>query len=325
MKITIGTRGSALALWQARHVAAQLVKRSPELEVELSIIKTSGDIIKDTPLAKIGGKGLFTKEIEEALIAGDVDLAAHSMKDLPTELPQGLRLAAIMKRENPRDAFVSADGKSLKDLAPGAKVGTSSLRRRAFLLSKRPHIQICDIRGNVDTRIKKIRREGLAGALLASAGLIRMDMSDRITEFIDPEEMIPAIGQGAIGIETRSDDTMIKELVKPLNHLSTAACVSMERAFLHRMGGGCQVPLAAHAWETDGNIEMVAAVVHPNGSPLLRGNTSATLPDPGLGIEVADRLLSEGGDKILRSVLGSDWTAGEDTANLLQWPDYGPD
>ncbi|MBD3398683.1 hydroxymethylbilane synthase [Candidatus Micrarchaeota archaeon] len=322
MKIIIGTRGSALALWQARFVADELTGLRPDLEVELSVIKTSGDIIRDVPLAKIGAKGLFTKEIEEALIDGAVDLAVHSMKDLPTELPSGLQLSAIMERENPCDAFISRDGSKLEDLGPGAKVGTSSLRRRAFLLAKRPYLQIKDIRGNVDTRIKKIDKEGLDGALLACAGVIRMGMSHRITEALSAEEMIPAIGQGAMGIETREDDGKILELVKPLNHLSTAACVAMERAFLYRMGGGCQVPLAAHAWEEDGRIELISAVVHPDGSPIIINRRNISEPDPNLGLIAADDILSQGGDKVLRSVLGADWSLGEDTEMIMRWPNY---
>ncbi len=322
MKITIGTRGSALALWQARFVAERLTSINPDLQTDLSIIKTSGDKIQDVALAKIGGKGLFTKEIEEALIAGQVDLAVHSMKDVPTELPHGLTLSAIMKRENPMDAFISRDGSKLEDLGPGAKLGTSSLRRRAFLLAKRPDLEICDLRGNVDTRLKKIETQGLAGALLASAGMIRMGFEDRITQTLGIEEMIPAIGQGAMGIETRQGDQVVIDMVKELNHTPTAACVSMERAFLYRMGGGCQVPLAAHARLENGRFEIIAAVVHPDGAPNLRSSSLSNEPDPLLGLELADEILSKGGDKILRSVLGANWALGEDTENVLHWPNY---
>jgi hydroxymethylbilane synthase len=206
MKLTIGTRGSALALWQARHVASIIEEHHPSVKVELMTIKTQGDKILDAPLAQIGGKGLFTKEIEDALLDGRVDLAVHSMKDLPTELPKGLRLAAVMEREDPRDVFISRDGGPLEDLPRGARIGTSSLRRKAFLLNRYPGLEVISIRGNVDTRLKKIETENLAGIMLAAAGIIRMGFADRITSYMEPEAMIPAIGQGALAIETRESD-----------------------------------------------------------------------------------------------------------------------
>ncbi|MCL5126020.1 MAG: hydroxymethylbilane synthase, partial [Deltaproteobacteria bacterium] len=206
MKLIIGTRGSALAMWQARHVAGLLSKIDSSMDVELKIIKTQGDKILDAPLAKIGGKGLFTKEIEDALLEGTIDLAVHSMKDVPTEMPQGLVLGAILKREDPRDVFISRDSRSINELAPGEKVGTSSLRRRAFLLHRFPELEVVSIRGNVDTRVKKIESENLAGALLAAAGIIRMGYANRIKHFMGLDDMIPAIGQGAIGVQIRQDD-----------------------------------------------------------------------------------------------------------------------
>ncbi|MEW6348933.1 MAG: hydroxymethylbilane synthase [Thermodesulfobacteriota bacterium] len=310
MKVTIGTRGSPLALWQARHVAARVRRAHPELEVELAIIKTQGDKILDTPLALIGGKGLFTKEIEEALLDRRVDLAVHSMKDLPTELPDGLQLTAVLKREDPRDVFVSGNGQTLDQLAPGSRIGTSSLRRKAFLLSRFPHLEIEPIRGNVDTRLNKIHTLNLAGAVLAAAGIKRMEFSDRITSFLDPDLMIPAIGQGAMGVETRTNDPVVEEVVRGLNHPETEFCVQVERAFLRRMGGGCQVPMAAHAIMTGDGADVVAAVVHPDGNPSVKGTIQGPLGDVAMGTRLADGLIAEGADTILRQVLGADWSPG---------------
>lgn len=313
MTLTIGTRGSALALWQARFVAGEIEKNHPGTKVELLTIKTQGDKILDTPLAKIGSKGLFTKEIEDALLDGRVDLAVHSMKDLPTELPEGLHLAATMAREDPRDVFISRDGRQPADLEPGARIGTSSLRRRAFLLGKYPGLDVISIRGNVDTRLRKIESENLAGALLAAAGIIRMGFGDRITCFMPPEDMIPAIGQGALAIETRVNDPETHALVKDLDHSKTAHCVAVERAFLKRMGGGCQVPMAAHCVAEEESISVVAAVVHPDGSPIIRDSYHGPDGDASVGSRLADRLIEQGADAILKSVLGEDWEPGAKT------------
>jgi hydroxymethylbilane synthase len=310
MKLTIGTRGSALALWQARFVAAEIERNHPETTVELLIIKTQGDKILDTPLAKIGSKGLFTKEIEDALLERRVDLAVHSMKDVPTELPEGLHLVATMKREDPRDVFISRDGRHLGDLEPGARIGTSSLRRKAFLLSRYPGLDVISIRGNVDTRVRKIDTEDLAGALLAAAGIKRMGLGDRITSHLEPSEMIPAIGQGALAIETRMDDPETNAKVAELNHPATARCVAVERAFLNRMGGGCQVPMAAHCTSVGNTISVVAAVVHPDGSPMVSDSYEGPNGDSSVGVDLADRLIGQGADVILRSVLGEDWMPG---------------
>ncbi|MGC8603357.1 MAG: hydroxymethylbilane synthase, partial [Desulfomonilaceae bacterium] len=213
MKLIIGTRGSALAMWQAHHVAGLLTKIDSRIGVELKVIKTKGDRILDAPLATIGGKGLFTKEIEDALLDGTVDLAVHSMKDVPTEMPQGLVIGAILKREDPRDVFVSRDNRSIHELAPGEKIGTSSLRRRAFLLHRFPGLEIISIRGNVETRVRKIEIENLAGALLAAAGIIRMGLGSKIRHFMSIDDMIPAIGQGAIGVQIRGHDDRSREIV----------------------------------------------------------------------------------------------------------------
>jgi hydroxymethylbilane synthase len=310
MKLTIGTRGSALALWQARHVATAIEAAHPEISVDLTIIKTTGDKILDTPLALIGGKGLFTKEIEEALLDGRVDLAVHSMKDLPTELPDGLKLGAVLKREDARDVFVSRDDRLLANVGPGDKIGTSSLRRKAFVLTRFPDMQLVDIRGNVDTRLKKIHTEKLGGILLAAAGVKRLGFSDRISQYISIDTIIPAIGQGAMGVEIRRQDPEVDDVVRSLNHPDTAVCVAIERAFLHRMGGGCQVPLAAHATINDKKINVSAAVVHPSGSRIMRENVEVEMTNTTVGVELADRLIAKGADSILKSVLGTDWEPG---------------
>ena len=307
MKLTIGTRGSALAMWQARHVADLLKTVDSKFEVDLKIIKTQGDKILDAPLAHIGGKGLFTKEIEDALLDGSVDLAVHSMKDVPTEIPQGLSIAGILKREDPRDVFISRDTRRIIELKPGEKIGTSSLRRRAFLMSCFSGLEVVSIRGNVDTRIRKIQTDNLAGALLAAAGIIRMGFTDRIREFLSIEDMIPAIGQGAIGIETRIADDRVREIVSELDDSETRKCVEIERCFLKRMGGGCQVPMAAYCEPLDDGVRLTAAVTHPDGTPIFRETYTGPGDDSLIGAVVADRLIQMGADAVLRAVLSDDW------------------
>jgi hydroxymethylbilane synthase len=299
-----------LALWQARHVADMLEKTNPGARVELVTIKTKGDKILDAPLAQIGGKGLFTKEIEDALLGGTVDLAVHSMKDLPTELPGGLKLAAVLEREDPRDVFVSRDGKNPDVPENGSPIGTSSLRRKAFLLHRFPRAEIVSIRGNVETRIRKIETEGLAGVVLAAAGIKRLGLADRITRYLEVDTSIPAIGQGAMGIETRIDDPRVEAAVTMLNHYETALCVNAERAFLRRMGGGCQVPMAAHAVVQGDRLTMTAAVVHPTGQPLIGDVFSGPKDDPFIGTRLADALIERGAASIAREVLGPDWQPG---------------
>jgi hydroxymethylbilane synthase len=307
MKLIIGTRGSALAMWQARHVAGLLTTIDSGIDVELKIIKTQGDKILDAPLAKIGGKGLFTKEIEDALLDRTIDLAVHSMKDVPTEMPKDLRLGAILKREDPRDVFISHDDRSIHELTDGEKIGTSSLRRRAFLLHKFPGIEVVSIRGNVDTRIRKIETENLAGALLAAAGIIRMGFAGRIKHFMSVDDMIPAIGQGAIGVQIRNNDKGLADLVAGLDDSETRQCVMVERAFLMRLGGGCQVPMAAYCEPYDGGVRLEVAVTHPDGSPIFRDSYTGPLTDNSLGVLMADRLIDRGADYVLKSVLSSDW------------------
>jgi len=276
----------------------------------LVTIKTTGDKILDAPLATIGGKGLFTKEIEEALLDGRVDLAVHSMKDLPTELPQGLKLGGVMEREDPRDVFVSRDGIELTSLQPGAVIGTSSLRRRAFLLNRFPSIQVTSIRGNVDTRLKKVETENLAGIVLAAAGVKRMGFAERVTAYLDSDTMIPAIGQGALGIETRADDPRVQVLLSGLNHAETAACVRAERAFLRRMGGGCQVPMAAHAVIQRDRLTLTAAIVDPDGRTIVKDTVTGDVGDMAIGPNMADALVDRGGLAVVKSVLGEDWKPG---------------
>ena len=245
-KVIIGTRGSRLALWQAEWVRSQLLMLNPELIVELNKIKTTGDKILDVPLAQVGGKGLFVKEIEEALLCKEADIAVHSMKDVPTDFPEGLHLAVICKREDPRDAFISKKYK-FKDLPQGATIGTSSLRRSCQLLSLRPDLKIMQLRGNLDTRLRKLDEGQFDAIILAVAGVKRLGWEDRITEMLEPEISLPAIGQGAVGIECRIKDDFINKLIAPLNHNETSVCVRAERACLKKLEGGCQVPIAAHA------------------------------------------------------------------------------
>jgi len=303
--IRIGTRGSALALWQAEHVSARLRELRPGLEVRLTIIKTKGDKILDVPLAKVGGKGLFVKEIEEALIREEVDLAVHSIKDVPTELVEGLGLAAIPVREDPRDVLVSRAG-GLDALPQGARVGTSSLRRRCQLLHRRPDLQLTDLRGNVDTRLGKLDAGAFDAIVLAAAGLRRLGHAARISELLAPEVMLPAVGQGALGIETRRDDAEVNALVAGLHDLPTALCVRAERAALARLGGGCQVPVACHARLEGARLRVEGLIGHPSGTPLLREGAEGPAEDPeSVGAAVGERLLGRGADAILREVYGS--------------------
>jgi len=304
-KLIIGTRGSKLALWQANWVKERLEKLYPDLKIEIEKIKTTGDKILDTPLAKIGGKGLFVKEIEEALLSKKIDIAVHSMKDVPTEIPEGLQISAICEREDPRDAFISIDGTLLSSLPKGAQIGTSSLRRIVQLKALRKDLEIKPLRGNVDTRLRKLKEGKFYGIILAMAGIKRMGLESNVTETIPEEIMIPAIGQGAIGIETRFDDDFINEIIKPLNHQETSICVLSERAFLSVIGGGCQVPLACHAKIfKNKKLKIIAMIGDPDGEmPMIKGSKEGNLEDAQkLGKELAEELLLSGGSKILRKV-----------------------
>lgn len=310
-RIIIGTRGSKLALWQAEWVKASLRALHPGLSVELNIIRTTGDKILDVPLAQVGGKGLFVKEIEEALLAGEADIAVHSMKDVPTEFPDGLHLPVICEREDPRDAFIAPlrNGipvvASFRDLPHGATVGTSSLRRACQLLNLRPDLKIVQLRGNLDTRLRKLDEGQFHAIILAAAGVKRLGWHDRITEILAPDISLPAIGQGAVGIECRKDDADTNALIAPLNHPATATCVRAERALLKRLEGGCQVPIAGYATMQDTHITVSGLVGSINGTILVRDIMTGSPADPeALGTALAERLLRNGADSILCEVYG---------------------
>ncbi|QTA83962.1 Porphobilinogen deaminase [Desulfonema limicola] len=302
-QIKIGTRGSQLALWQANWVKTALMEKFPGLSVELVIIKTKGDKILDVPLAKVGGKGLFVKEIEEALLDRRIDLAVHSMKDMPSEIPEGLCISAVPERENPKDALVSRNGLHLSGLPENAKVGTSSLRRAAQLKRVRPDIEIVSLRGNLDTRLKKLETENLDAVILAAAGLRRMGFEDRITQYLDEDTMLPAVGQGALCIESRENDPEIGHFLTALDHEKTRKVVLGERAFLNRLEGGCQVPIAAHGKLENNVFSLTGLVASLDGTKIIKHSISG--PDTQserIGIKLADRLLSEGAKEILDSV-----------------------
>jgi len=301
-RFRIGTRASQLALWQANWIKSELERQYPGAEVELLKIKTMGDKILDVPLAQVGGKGLFVKEIEEAMLRGEIDLAVHSMKDVPTEFPDGLGLVVTTKREDPRDAFLS-DGVMFKDLRQGARIGTSALRRQAQLLKARPDLEMVIIRGNVETRIRKLKEDNLDAVILAAAGLNRLGFSNVITELLAIDFSIPAIGQGALGLECRLDDNAMIEALSFLNHADTAAAVLAERALLKRWEGGCQVPIAAHGTISGTTLTLVGFIASVDGKETVRDSISGPATDAvTMGIELADRLLAAGGKAILEDV-----------------------
>ena len=295
--LVIASRGSQLALWQARWVQAQLAGMGTECRIE--IVKTTGDKITDVPLAKVGAKGLFTKEIEEALLDGRADIAVHSLKDLPTELPEGLVLAAVPEREDPRDALV---GKRLCELPPGAKVGTSSLRRAAQLRKLRPDLAVESVRGNLDTRLRKLDEGQYDAILLAAAGLKRLGWGDRIAELLPVETMCPAVGQGALAIETRASGAGF-EACCGMDHAATHAAVTAERGVLLALGGGCQVPIGAYATVDGGRLRIVAIVASPNGAELVRGESEGPAGEAArIGRELGQELLERGARRILEAV-----------------------
>jgi len=301
--LRIGTRGSPLALFQANWVKERLEQAYPSLKVTLVKIKTTGDKIQDAPLAKIGGKGLFVKEIEEALLADRIDLAVHSIKDVPTEFPNGLHLFAVTQREDPRDALISSGGKLLKDLPKGAKIGTSSLRRQAQLLYFRNDLQLIPLRGNLDTRLKKLKTLNLDGIILAYAGLKRLGLAGSITELLSTETLLPAIGQGALGIETRVGDREVEGKVQFLNDLNSSIAVSAERAFLKRLEGGCQVPIAAFGRIMDSRLHVEGLVGTIDGKRLIRHHVEGPLEEAEpLGIQLAQTLLNRGAEEILKEI-----------------------
>ena len=301
--LRIATRKSPLAMWQAEHVAQQLRLAHAGLQVELFGMSTQGDKILDTPLAKIGGKGLFVKELEQGMLEGRADLAVHSMKDVPVDLPQGLHLAVILEREDPRDAFVSNQFAGLDDLPEGAVVGTSSLRRQCQLGEKRPDLRIAPLRGNVNTRLRKLDEGEFDAVILASAGLRRLGFSNRITAFLEPDQSLPAIGQGAIGIECRADDEPVNRLLQPLNDEETALCVQAERAMNQRLMGGCQIPIGGYAVLNHEKIYMRGLVGNPDGSRVIRAeNSGPAVQAEGLGLALAEDLLGQGADQILKQL-----------------------
>ncbi|ENM5727744.1 hydroxymethylbilane synthase [Vibrio mimicus] len=298
--IRIATRQSPLALWQANYVKDALMAAHPGLKVELVTMVTRGDVILDTPLAKVGGKGLFVKELEVAMLEGRADLAVHSMKDVPVDFPQGLGLVTICEREDPRDAFVSNTYAKIDDLPSGAVVGTCSLRRQCQLKAARPDLVIKELRGNVGTRLSKLDAGEYDAIILAAAGLKRLGLESRIRNFIEPEQSLPAVGQGAVGIECRLDDQRVRELLAPLNHTDTADRVRCERAMNLTLQGGCQVPIGSYALLDGDEIWLRALVGEPDGSQIVRGEIRGPRSEAEqLGITLAEQLLGQGAKEIL--------------------------
>ncbi len=303
--LVIGTRGSQLALWQAEWVQARLREIAPSVSVRLERIRTSGDKILDVPLAKIGGKGLFVKEIEEALSRGDIDLAVHSMKDVPSVLPEGLAIVCVPEREDARDALLTRDHVALRDLPSGAKVGTSSLRRQAQLLAHRQDLNVSMLRGNVNTRLRKLQDGEYDAIVLAAAGLARLGWAGHVTEYLSPSLSLPAVGQGALGIESRADDTFVRGLLEPINDAMTSMAVSAERAFLDRLEGGCQVPIAGHAVVENLSVRFEGLVASVDGTRVIRDRIEGPVEQAAqLGTFLAERILEAGGKPILDQIYG---------------------
>lgn len=302
-ELVIGTRGSKLALWQAEHVARLIAGKYPGVKVTLKHIVTTGDKILDVPLAKIGGKGLFTKELEHAMLAGEIDLAVHSLKDMPTTLPEGLELAAITERIDPGDALISPLYGELDKLPLGARVGTSSLRRKAQLLNYRPDLRICDLRGNLDTRLNKLDNGDLDAIVLAVAGLVRLGWQQWISQILPKHICLPAVGQGALAIETRSADRDVLAAVRFLNHPATEAAATAERAYLKEVEGGCQIPLGVYGTLEAGELMLQAVILSPDGTTVIRDSVTgpASAADE-LGVTLARRMLAAGGREILAAL-----------------------
>lgn len=302
-KIIIASRESLLAMWQAKYIQRRLGELYPQTEISILGMTTRGDQILDQSLSKIGGKGLFIKELEQALEDGRADIAVHSMKDMPMNVPEGFKLAAITEREDPRDAFVSNQYTSLKELPPRSVVGTSSLRRESQLRAQFPHLQVQPLRGNVQTRLRKLDEGQYAAIILAAAGLKRLELSDRITALLDPEQSLPAVGQGALGIECRADRTDLVELLQPLHHQETAYCVEAERAMSRVLGGSCQVPLGAFAEIVQGTLQLRGFVAQPDGKRIVSGALTGE-PETGItmGQQLAQKLIKQGADEILASL-----------------------
>ena len=301
--LKIATRQSPLALWQANYVKDRLQQLYPDLTIELVPMVTKGDVILDSPLAKIGGKGLFVKELENALLNKEADIAVHSMKDVPMQFPEGLGLAVICQREDPRDAFVSHSYRTFAELPQGAVVGTSSLRRQCQLKALRPDLDIRSLRGNVGTRLSKLDNCDYDAIILASAGLIRLGLADRIASFIDVEQSLPAAGQGAVGIECRTDDAQVQALLAPLADAETTYCVLAERAMNNHLQGGCQVPIGGYAVLQQGQLYLRALVGDIDGSRIIRAEGKSAVENAEvLGVQIAEQLLAQGADKILQAI-----------------------
>lgn len=301
--IRIATRKSPLAMWQAEHVAAALKAAHPGVRVELLGMSTQGDKILDTPLAKIGGKGLFVKELEQGMLDGSADIAVHSMKDVPVDLPDGLHLPVIMEREDPRDAFVSNTYSGLEDLPQGARVGTSSLRRQSQVMARRPDLKMLPLRGNVNTRLRKLDEGDYDAIILAAAGLIRLKFGDRIRAFVEPEHSLPAIGQGAVGIECRIDDARVNDLIAPLHDADTGSRVRAERAMNNRLEGGCQVPIAGHAILEGDDLWLRGLVGSVDGRRIIRDEIRGHREHAkALGETLAEHLLAAGAADILKEL-----------------------
>lgn len=300
----IGTRGSKLALWQANFISSLISEKYPELRTEIQIIKTTGDTMLSSPLSEIGGKGVFVKEIEEALLSQKIDIAVHSMKDVPTVLPEGLCIGAVAKRHDPRDVLISKDGLTLSELPEGARVGTGSLRRASQLLHNRPGVKIVSIRGNVDTRIRKLRESDEYDAIvLAMAGLQRMGLGEEVTEIIAPEVMLPAPGQGIIAIECREDDVETMGILRAINHRETEYQAISERAFLLRLGGDCNVPVGCYALLSMDSINLRGIISSPDGKVIIKKEANGPVDEAlELGGQLAELILDDGGDKILEEL-----------------------
>lgn len=303
-KIVIASRESLLAMWQAKFIQKCLGELYPQTEISILGMTTRGDQILDQSLSKIGGKGLFIKELEQALEDGRADIAVHSMKDMPMNVPEGFKLAAITEREDPRDAFVSNQYTSLQELPEGSIVGTSSLRRESQLRAQFPHLKVQPLRGNVQTRLRKLDEGQYAAIILAAAGLKRLELSDRITALLDPEQSLPAVGQGALGIECRADRDDLVELLRPLHHMETAYCVEAERSMSRVLGGSCQVPLGAFAEIVDGTLQLRGFVAQPDGTRIVSDALNGK-PEAGIkmGQQLAEKLIKQGADKILASLV----------------------
>ena len=300
MKIRIATRKSPLALWQANFIKKQLTDIHKDLTVELIPMVTKGDMILDSPLAKIGGKGLFVKQLEQALLDNTADIAVHSIKDIPAQFPEGLMLATICQRDDVRDALIANQYQSLDDLPQGAIVGTSSLRRQCQLRAKYPHLKIADLRGNVGTRLAKLDNQEYHAIILAAVGLKRLGLQERIKQYITTDLILPAVGQGAIGIETRSNDKTILKLLAPLDDKNSRICIQAERAMNQALQGGCQVPIACYSQLTNDSLSLNGLVGSIDGSKIIKVSVSGTATQPeALGQQLASALLAKGADKIL--------------------------